>query len=276
MSTAGSARLFVAVFAALAIVTLVNTRAAFAQDVADSDVSSSDSSAGGADANWESTDTTVPPTGATATSAVPAAAPTDGTAASAEPAAAPSIATAPSAEPTSASIDETAESAEPTGPPIDVNAASAEKVLEIPQAKGCNSNDDPTAPCDGADADSGGTDTDQTINAPSPGGPPQTYDGDTAYNTPDPDWGTVDDYQNQQVENGPYVIYAYPGGAIGTLQRPTQVSASGFSPMSSPLTQAARPPLNQGAWMLRPTMSTFARPAGSPMMMSAPLVGFHH
>jgi len=226
MSIAGSARLFIAVFAALAIVAFVNARAAFAQDVAESATSD--------DANWESADSTGPLT------------------------------------------DETAAPADPSGPPIDESAASADKVLEIPQAKGCNSNDDPTAPCDGADANNDGADNGQNINAPSPGAPPQTFDDDTAYNMPDADWGTVDDYQNQQVYNGPYVIYPYPASVIGTLQRPAQLPSSTFAPMSSPLTQAARPPLNQGAWMIRPTMSTFARPAGSPMMMSAPLVRFHH
>jgi hypothetical protein len=217
MGTAGSARLFVALFAALAIFMFVNTRAALAQDDADSGTSD--------DANWEN--------------------------------------------------------AEPTSPPIDESAASADKVLEIPQAK-C-ANDDPTAPCDGADANNDGTRNDQTINAPSPGAPPQTFDDDTAYTAPDADWGTVDDYQNQQVYDGPYVIYPYPTSVIGTLHRPSQLPSSTFAPIGSPLTQAARPPLNQGPWMMPPTMSAFARPAGSPMirpagpmMMSAPLVGFHH
>src|SRR5579863_10012696 len=86
---------------------------------------------------------------------------------------------------------------ESTGPAIDEDAAAAEKVLEIPQA-----------PC-AKDAASGlcansadGTDDDgDTINAPSPGAPPQpSFDDDTASNgASDPDWGTVDEYQNQQV-----------------------------------------------------------------------------
>jgi hypothetical protein len=285
MSIAGSARLLVAVFVALAIATFVSTRAAFAQDVAESSTSN--------DANWESVDTTPPPTDAAATPAAPTDPSADKAAPSAEPttpsadeaAASPAPTassidvTAASVDPTATVTDETEASAEPSGPPIDASAASAEKVLEIPQAKCSDSNDQPTAPCDGTDANKAATDDDQSLNAPSPGAPPGD---DTAYAAPEPDWGTVDDYQNQQVDNGPYVIYPYPGGVVGTLQRPTQVSSSGFVAMSSPLTQAARPPLNQGPWMIPPTMSTFARPAGSPMMrptghmmMSAPLVGFH-
>lgn len=219
MSFAGSTRLFLAVFAALALVMFVNAHAAFAQDDADSSATS-DSGAPTDDANWES--------------------------------------------------------AEPTGPPIDESAASADKVLEIPPAK-CSSNDDPTAPCDGADTNNAADDNDQSINAPSPGAPPQSFDEDTASYAQDADWGTVDDYQNQQANNGPYAMYPYPGGVIGTLQRPAQLPQSTLAQISSPLTQAARPPLNQGPWMTPPTMSAYNRPAGSPMMpMSSPLVGFHH
>jgi hypothetical protein len=166
-----------------------------------------------------------------------------------------------------------------TGPTIDEDAASADKVLEIPQAK-CE-NDGTSAPCDGPAADANDDDG-QAINAPSPGAPPQVDDDDTASNaSPDDDWGTVDDYQNQQVYAVPYAAYAYqyPVTAPLTMNRPSPVPASAYAPMSSPLTQAARPPLGQGPWMTPPSMSAFSRPAGSPMMgmsMSHSSFAFHH
>jgi hypothetical protein len=167
------------------------------------------------------------------------------------------------------------EPTEAAGPTIDEDAASAEKVLEIPQAK-CSGDDDDSDACNGAaPAGSDSSDNDQSINAPSPGAPPQTYDED-AYNQPDADWGNVDEYQNQQAYSVPYVVvYPYPTGVIRPVRRPSQTPPSTFTPMSSPLTQAARPPLNQGPWMTPPTMSAFSRPAGGPMVMSAPLAGFH-
>ncbi len=164
-----------------------------------------------------------------------------------------------------------------TGPSIDEDAASADKVLEIPQAK-CD-NDGTSAPCD-APAASGDDDNDQAINAPSPGSPPQVYDDDTASSgAPDEDWGNADDYQNQQVYAVPYGGYGYPYTITTplTMNRPSPVPASAYAPMSSPLTQAARPSLNQGPWMTPPTMSAFSRPAGSPMMgMASSPFGFHH
>jgi hypothetical protein len=167
------------------------------------------------------------------------------------------------------------EPAEPAGPVIDEDAASAEKVLEIPQAK-CPGDDDDSDACNrAAPANNDSSDNDQSINPPSPGAAPQTFDED-AYNQPDADWGDVDEYQNPQAYNVPYVVYSYSTGVIGTLHRPTPAPGSTFAPTTTPLTQAARPPLNQGPWMTRPsTMSAFSRPSGGPMMMSAPLAGFH-
>ena len=159
-------------------------------------------------------------------------------------------------------------------PTIDESAASADKVLEIPQAT-CK--DGSSGPCDGADDD----DNDQAINAPQPGSPPQVFDDDTASSgAPDSDWGDATDYQNQQVYAAvPYAVYPYPYavGAQQTTNRPSPVPASAYAP-SSPITQAALPPLNPGPWMNPPTMSAFARPAGSPMMgMSmSHSFGFHH
>jgi hypothetical protein len=173
---------------------------------------------------------------------------------------------------------------ESTGPSIDEDAASADKVLEIPQAK-CD-NDGTSTPCD-APAAAGNDDNDQAINAPSPGSPPQVYDDDTASNAAaNEDWGTADDYQNQQVYAVPYAAYSYSYpyavAAPLTANRPSPVPASAYvpmNPMSSPVTQAARPPLNQGPWMTPPSMSAFSRPAGSPMMgmssMSHSSFGFH-
>jgi hypothetical protein len=170
---------------------------------------------------------------------------------------------------------------ESTGPTIDEDAASADKVLEIPQAK-CD-NDGTSAPCDAPAA--AGNDDGEAINAPSPGSPPQVYDDDTASNAaPDEDWGTAEDYQNQQVYAVPYGAYSYPYAVTGplTMNRPSPVPASAYvpmNPMSSPVTQAARPPLSQGPWMTPPSMSSFSRPAGSPMMgmsMSHSSFAFHH
>jgi hypothetical protein len=156
-----------------------------------------------------------------------------------------------------------------TPPPIDEDAAAAEKVLEIPQVA-C-AKDDASESC-AAGSDEDGDDS-QAINAPSPGAPPAS-DDDTASNAvPGNDWGTADDYQNQQYDGTYGVPYAgypytvtgapYPVTIIGTNRAP--LPASAYMP-SSPLTQAARPPLNPGAWVVPSAMSSFNRPAGSPMM----------
>jgi len=162
---------------------------------------------------------------------------------------------------------------ERTGPAIDGDAESADKVLEIPQAP-CTK-DGVSVAC--ADTNPAGSDddNDQAINAPSPGAPPPTLDEDTASSAApdDQDWGTVDDYQNQPAYGVPYAVYPYPTTVAGRMNGPSQLPASALAPMSSPITQAARPPLNPGPWMLSPSMSTFSRPAGSPMMMS---FGPHH
>jgi hypothetical protein len=157
------------------------------------------------------------------------------------------------------------------GPTIDESAASGDKVLEIPQAK-C-SNDEDSGPCE-ANANNNPNDDDGGIVAPSPGAPP---DEDTASNTAGDDWGNVDEYQNQQAYNVPYPVYQYypyaTTGAVGAMRRPGPLPSTGYA---TPLTQASRPPLNQGPWMTPSTMSAFSRPAGGPMMMSAPLVSMHH
>ncbi len=166
---------------------------------------------------------------------------------------------------------------ERTGPAIDEDAETADKVLEIPQVT-CAKDGAPDT-CDGAGANANDDDG-QAINAPSPGAPPPTLDDDTASNAgPNQDWGTIDDYQNQQAYAFPYPLYPYPATVVGTMNRPSPLPASAYVPMSSPLTRAARPPLNPGPWMMPPSMSAFGRPAGSPMMpmmMSAPSFGFHH
>ncbi len=168
-------------------------------------------------------------------------------------------------------------SLESTGPALDEDAQTADKVLEIPQLT-C-ATDDVSVPCDdGADADAGAGG--QAINAPSPGAPP-TLDADTAdASSPNQDWGTVDDYQNEQANAVPYAVYPYPTIlAAGTMNRPSPFPAPAYMLMSNPLTAAARPPLNPGPWMMSPSLSPFSHPAGTPMMgmtMSHPLSGFHH
>jgi hypothetical protein len=164
---------------------------------------------------------------------------------------------------TDAAIDPT------TAPPIDEDAAAAEKVLEIPQVA-CAKDDASESCASGSDEDG---DDSQAINAPSPGAPPAS-DDDTASNAvPGNDWGTADDYQNQQYDGTYGVPYAgypytvtgapYPVTIIGTNRGP--LPASAYVP-SSPLTQAATPPLNPGPWVVPSAMSAFRRPAGSPMM----------
>jgi hypothetical protein len=76
--------------------------------------------------------------------------------------------------------------------------------------------------------------------------------------------GTLDDYQNEQAYGVPYAVYPYPVTVVGMNRSP--VPASAYGPMSSPLTQAALPPLNPGPCMLRPSMPAFSHPAGNPMM----------
>jgi len=164
-------------------------------------------------------------------------------------------------------------SGESIGPALDGDAETGDKVLEIPQVA-C-ADDGVSVPCaDGSDEDA------DAINAPSPGAPP-TLDDDTAdARSPNQDWGTLDDYQNEPAYGVPYAVYSYRMTvAVGTMNRPSPSPASAYVPMSSPLTQAARPPLNPGPWMISPSMSAFSHPAGSPMMgmtMSHPSFGFPH
>ena len=162
-------------------------------------------------------------------------------------------------------------------PTIDDSAASADKVLEIPQTA-CTK-DGATVPCDDATTANADDGNDQAINAPQPGSPPTVYDDDTASAGADTNWGDASDYQNQQVYAIPYPVYGYSYPVTVARTNPSPVPASAYAPMSSPVTQAATPPLGQGPWMNPPTMSAFARPAGSPMMgmsMSHSAFGFHH
>jgi hypothetical protein len=165
-----------------------------------------------------------------------------------------------------------------TGPALDEDADSAEKVLEIPQVA-C-AEEGASGSCSDADADD---DDSQAINAPQPGSPPSLDDDTASAGGPGQDWGSVDDYRNEEAYAVPYALYPYPASVVGanvvgSMNRPSQFPSSAFVPMSSPLTPAARPPLNPGPWMARPSMSAFSRPAGSPMMpmrMSGGAFGFH-
>jgi hypothetical protein len=164
-----------------------------------------------------------------------------------------------------------------TAPTIDDSASSADEVLEIPQAT-CDK-DDPSAPC-ATSAAKPDDPNDEAINAPQPGSPPPVLDDDTSASAAtDPDWGDATDYQNQQVYAAPYAYpyaYGYGVGVVRNVNPQSPVPASAYAPMSSPITQAARPSLNPGPWLNPPTLSAFSRPAGSPMigMASSPF-GFH-
>lgn len=161
-------------------------------------------------------------------------------------------------------------SSEPTGPALDEDADAADKVLEIPQVA-C-ADDGVSVPCtDGTDADADGA----AVNASSPGAPPTPDDETADARSPNQDWGTLNEYQNEPAYGVPYA--GYPSRmtvavgnpmtvAVGTMNRPSPFPASPYVPMSSPLTQVARPPLNPGPWMLSPSMSPFSHPAGNPMI----------
>lgn len=240
-------RLIAAIFAALAIAALVNARAALAQDATPDSAASADVSAPSTEASAPSADVSIPSTDASI--------PDDDVSGGAD------------------SSWERAGAA--TDPTIDDDAETADKVLEIPQAVCSKDGAGPSCSTD-ADRDDDDDDDSQVINAPSPGAPPPTLDDDTTSSAAPPDdWGDVDDYQNQQVYAAPYAVpYAVPYPYQVTSAAPTnQLSPpSTFVPMSSPLTPAARPPLNPGPWMLSP--HTYSHPAGSPMIGMA--MGFHH
>jgi len=154
----------------------------------------------------------------------------------------------------------------------DLSAESAEKVLELPQTA-CVQNG-VSIPCDErvtvsnapATVDDNGA---QTADGSVPGSP-QTFDDDTASAAPaesEADWGTADDYANQGPIYGiPYGTVASRGPIYGNPQiPPSMVFPFPPRPMSSPLSQAARPSLSPGPWMTRPSMMMMSRPAGSPM-----------
>ena len=103
---------------------------------------------------------------------------------------------------------------------------------------------------------------------------PQTFDDDTAdagSADANSEWGNADDYANQTVYGFPYGAAQYGGvgnAPVNGNLAPLRRQAGPFSPMqtSSPITQAAMPPLNIGhPWMTRTSMSMYSRPAGSPM-----------
>jgi hypothetical protein len=164
----------------------------------------------------------------------------------------------------------------------DFGADSAEKVLEIPQIACVE--DGVSIPCDeqvsasnspGNGNDNGDDDANPQASSGSSPASPQTLDDDTASAGPigsDSDWGTADDYANQPIYGIPYGTAQYGrvisrGPIYGNPQVPPSM-AFPFPPMamSSPLTQAARPPLNPtGPWMTPPSMMMLSRPAGSPM-----------
>ncbi len=173
----------------------------------------------------------------------------------------------------------------------DPSTSKPDQVLEIPQA--CTQ-DGVAVPCDDAsnlandarDSSGDGDDADdiQTVRGGSAGGSP-TLGDDNANPDANTDWGSADDYQNEQAYLPVQVPYGMqvPYGIVTTpsrVNRPrTPVPASAYQvpliAMSHPITSAATPPLRPtGAWMTPPSMTPFARPAGS-SMMPAPSFRFH-
>jgi hypothetical protein len=177
---------------------------------------------------------------------------------------------------------------DPDSPATDLATDSADKVLEIPQTA-CIENG-VAVPCDqrlgvNKPAGTGDDNGDDGDSIPAYGGgyappSPQTFDDNTASAGPngfDSDWGTVDDYANQQVYGFPY------GGGYGVasagpiIGNPAALPPGAFRyhpmAMSGPLGPAARPPIGTvRPWMTPPSMMTFSRPAGSPMVGS-PMAG---
>lgn len=144
---------------------------------------------------------------------------------------------------------------------------SGDQVLEIPQVA-CDE-DSASSPCD--NDDDGGAPT-KVASSPAS---PQTFDDDTA--DAGSGWASADDYSSETIYAFPYGVAQYgtvygpvPSTAPANQNRPP-VRPSPFPPMemSSPVTQAAQPPLNpNGAWMTPPSMSAFSRPTGNPMASS--------
>jgi len=162
----------------------------------------------------------------------------------------------------------------------DLSSESAEKVLELPQTA-CVQNGVSIA-CDervtvsnapeaGGAIDSQDNQQDDGTQVATAPVSPQTFDEDTASAAPtgDSDWGTADDYANQQPIYGiPYgAVQASRGPIYGNPQiPPSMVFPFPPAPMSRPITQAARPSLSPGGpWMTPPSMMMMSRPAGSPM-----------
>jgi len=162
----------------------------------------------------------------------------------------------------------------------DLTTESAEKVLEIPQTE-CVENG-VSIPCDeritvnNAPGDGVANDNPDDNGTQAAGGgsapvSPQTFDNDIANAAPvgsDADWGTADDYANQTPIYGiPYGTVASRGPIYGNPQIPrSMVFPFPPAPMSSPITQAARPPLSPGGpWMTPSSMMMVGRPAGSAM-----------
>ena len=170
----------------------------------------------------------------------------------------------------------------------DSNWEEANQVLEIPQA--C-SQDGVAVACDKrADASfndsssSGDDDDEEDIETVGPVRTAPTLDGDATSGDSAvamQQYGGVDDYQNELAEapimmppTGWSVASSYPSAyPMNPNSRPRMALMAARSPwhwgpmpMSSPLTPAARPPLNPGPWMSSPAM-TWGRPAGSLMVM---------
>ena len=153
-------------------------------------------------------------------------------------------------------------SLEGPGPALDADAETADKVLEIPQAA-CATDDVPVACADGSDEDADG----EGMNASSPGAPLSRDDDTADAGSPNQDWGTLDDYQNEPAYGVPYAVYGSTVIVVaGTMNSPWQSPAAPFAAMSNPLMQAARPPLNPGLLMNSPWMPGFNHPLGNPMM----------
>jgi hypothetical protein len=143
------------------------------------------------------------------------------------------------------------------------------RVLEIPQA--CT-RDGVVISCE-----QGSSNTEQVPDVSANGGSEASGGATTAsakpatgddYNEPQisPDWGSLDDYENQEIEEAPIYV-GVPAGGYGL--HPPAYATPYVAPATTTLAPAwTRPPFGSGPWMIPP--SAMMRPAPAPMIMRAP------
>jgi hypothetical protein len=150
------------------------------------------------------------------------------------------------------------------------------QVLEIPQA--CT-RDGVVISCDQGASNTGQVPEQSAASGADNSGGTETAStggshGDGDYNVPEisPDWGSVEDYENQEIEEAP--IYAgVPAG--GYAWRPPSYAAPNLAPVMPRLTPAwTRPPFGSGPWMIPPS-ATMMGSAPAPLSIVRPPFPLH-